>query len=166
MKQRVGIARTLLHDPQVLILDEPANGLDPRARIEMRELLLRPGGAGKTLLVTSHILPELARICHRVAIITRPAARLRHPGRDHPAAATRRTIEVLLTRADQIDRAAEVVRAGHVEAGAEVIGSRPRRWCGPRPPAARRTGRPLADLVRRRGVPSSARCRPTWRRRS
>lgn len=70
MQQRVGIARTLLHDPDVLILDEPANGLDPQARIEMRELLLRLAGEGKTLIVTSHILPELARICDTVAIIT------------------------------------------------------------------------------------------------
>ncbi|MEC8556326.1 MAG: ABC transporter ATP-binding protein [Planctomycetota bacterium] len=70
MQQRVGIARTLLHDPQVLILDEPANGLDPKARIEMREILLRLAAEGKTLIVTSHILPELARICDTVAIIT------------------------------------------------------------------------------------------------
>src|SRR5438105_8813849 len=71
MKQRVAIARTLLHDPQVLILDEPANGLDPQARIERRQLLLDLAGRGKTLLVTSHVLPELTRVCHRVAIITR-----------------------------------------------------------------------------------------------
>lgn len=70
MQQRIGIARTLLHDPEVLILDEPANGLDPTARIEMRELLLKLAANGKTLIVTSHILPELARICNRVAIIT------------------------------------------------------------------------------------------------
>ncbi len=70
MKQRVGIARTLLHDPAVLILDEPANGLDPAARIEMRGILLRLAAMGKTLIVTSHILPELSRICDVVAIIT------------------------------------------------------------------------------------------------
>ncbi|MDP6447695.1 MAG: ABC transporter ATP-binding protein, partial [Pirellulaceae bacterium] len=70
MQQRVGIARTLLHDPEVLILDEPANGLDPQARIEMRELLLNLAGMGKTLIVTSHILAELARICNQVAILT------------------------------------------------------------------------------------------------
>src|SRR5581483_9647651 len=71
MKQRVAIARTLLHDPQVLILDEPANGLDPQSRIEMRGVLLQLAERGKTLLVTSHVLPELARACHRFAIITR-----------------------------------------------------------------------------------------------
>jgi ABC-2 type transport system ATP-binding protein len=70
MKQRVGIARTLLHDPAVLILDEPANGLDPAARIDMRQILLRLAEMGKTLIVTSHILPELSRICDVVAIIT------------------------------------------------------------------------------------------------
>lgn len=71
MQQRIGIARTLLHDPEVLILDEPANGLDPEARIEMRELLLRLSELGKTLIVTSHILPELSHICDRVAILHR-----------------------------------------------------------------------------------------------
>lgn len=70
MQQRVGIARTLLHDPEVLILDEPANGLDPKARIEMRELLLKLAREGKTLIVTSHILSELARICNTVAMMT------------------------------------------------------------------------------------------------
>ena len=69
MQQRVGIARTLLHKPEVLILDEPANGLDPEARIEMRNILLRLAAEGKTLIVTSHILPELARICDKVAIV-------------------------------------------------------------------------------------------------
>ncbi len=70
MKQRVGITRTLIHDPAVIFLDEPANGLDPRARIDMRELLLRLAKMGKTLFVTSHILPELARICDKLVIIS------------------------------------------------------------------------------------------------
>ena len=69
MTQRLGLARVLLHDPQVLLLDEPASGLDPRARIEMRNLLKRLQGLGKTILVSSHILPELADICNRVGII-------------------------------------------------------------------------------------------------
>lgn len=67
--QRVGLARTLLHDPQVLLLDEPASGLDPRARIEMRNLLKRLGQMDKTVIVSSHILPELADVCTRVGII-------------------------------------------------------------------------------------------------
>lgn len=70
MQQRVGIARTLLHDPELIILDEPANGLDPRARIEMRQLLLDLADRGKTLIVTSHILPELSRICNKIAIVS------------------------------------------------------------------------------------------------
>jgi ABC-2 type transport system ATP-binding protein len=67
--QRVGIARTLLHDPQVLLLDEPASGLDPRARIEIRRLLRKLGELNKTVIVSSHILPELADVCTRVGII-------------------------------------------------------------------------------------------------
>ena len=120
MRQRVAIARTLLHDPVALILDEPANGLDPQARIEMRQLLLDLAARGKTLIVTSHILPELARICHRVAIITR--GRLRAVGTLDEIArqlSPTRTIEVLLTREEDLDRAAEVVRR-HAEPGADV----------------------------------------------
>jgi ABC-2 type transport system ATP-binding protein len=123
MRQRVGVARTLLHDPPVLILDEPANGLDPQARIEMRELLLQLAGRGKTLLVTSHILPELSRVCHRVAIVTK--GRLRAFGTlDEITRSVRqvRTVEVLLARADQIDLAERVVRSA-IEPGMEVTAS-------------------------------------------
>jgi ABC-2 type transport system ATP-binding protein len=67
--QRLGLARTLLHDPQVLLLDEPLSGLDPRARIEMRNLLRKLGQMGKTIIVSSHILPELADVCNKVGII-------------------------------------------------------------------------------------------------
>ncbi|QDT63902.1 ABC transporter ATP-binding protein [Calycomorphotria hydatis] len=67
--QRVGLARTLLHEPQVLLLDEPASGLDPRARIEIRRLLKRLGELKKTVVVSSHILPELADVCTRVGMI-------------------------------------------------------------------------------------------------
>lgn len=69
MTQRLGLARVLLHDPEVLLLDEPASGLDPRARIEMRNLIKRLRGLGKTIMVSSHILPELADICNKVGII-------------------------------------------------------------------------------------------------
>jgi ABC-2 type transport system ATP-binding protein len=71
MTQRLGLARVLLHDPQVLLLDEPASGLDPRARIEIRQLLKQLGRLGKTIMVSSHILPELADICNKVGIIER-----------------------------------------------------------------------------------------------
>lgn len=71
MTQRLGLARVLLHEPQVLLLDEPASGLDPRARIEMRGLLKELRNMGKTILVSSHILPELADICNKIGIIER-----------------------------------------------------------------------------------------------
>ena len=123
MKQRVGIARTLMHDPELLILDEPANGLDPQARIEIRQLLLDLADQGKTLLVTSHVLPELARICNVVAIITR--GRLRAFGTLEEITrqlSPRRPLEVLLTQADQIDAAIAVIRK-HIEVGAEITSS-------------------------------------------
>jgi ABC-2 type transport system ATP-binding protein len=69
MKQRVGIAKTLLHDPQVLILDEPAATIDPRARIQMRQLLRDLAALGKAVLVSSHILPELGDVCDTVGIL-------------------------------------------------------------------------------------------------
>jgi ABC-2 type transport system ATP-binding protein len=67
--QRIGLARVLLHEPQVLLLDEPASGLDPRARIEIRRLLKRLGELNKTVMVSSHILPELADVCNKVGMI-------------------------------------------------------------------------------------------------
>ena len=69
MQQRLGLARVLIHDPKVLILDEPASGLDPRARIEIRELLRELKRMGKTIMISSHILSELEEICDRVGII-------------------------------------------------------------------------------------------------
>lgn len=69
MQQRLSVARVLLHDPKVLLLDEPASGLDPRARIEMRELLKELHRMGKTILISSHILLELADLCNKVGII-------------------------------------------------------------------------------------------------
>lgn len=69
MQQRLCLAHTLVHDPQVLLLDEPASGLDPRARVELRELLRELRKLGKTILISSHILPELEELCTSVAII-------------------------------------------------------------------------------------------------
>ncbi|MEM7395662.1 MAG: AAA family ATPase, partial [Verrucomicrobiota bacterium] len=69
MKQRLGLARVLLHDPDLLLLDEPASGLDPRARIEIRELLKELRNMGKTILISSHILHELSELCTRIGII-------------------------------------------------------------------------------------------------
>lgn len=111
MQQRIGLARTLLHDPQVLILDEPANGLDPEARVEIREILLRLAQLGKTLIVTSHILPELSRICDRVAILM--GGRLRAFGTLDEImrrVTQQRRIEVQLVTAERIEQAASLVR--------------------------------------------------------
>ena len=121
MQQRVGLARTLLHDPQVLILDEPVNGLDPQARIEMRDLMIRLASFGKTLLVTSHILPELSRICDRVAILTHGKLRafgtVEEIGRQ---VSQRRTMEAHLASADQVSAAANTIREV-IEPDADVV---------------------------------------------
>jgi ABC-2 type transport system ATP-binding protein len=69
MQQRLCLAHTLVHDPQVLLLDEPASGLDPRARVELRELLRELRALGKTIVISSHILPELEELCTSVTII-------------------------------------------------------------------------------------------------
>jgi ABC-2 type transport system ATP-binding protein len=82
MTQRLGLARVLLHDPKVLLLDEPASGLDPRARIEIRGLLKELGKMGKTIMVSSHILPELADICNKVGIIERGVLQFNGPVTD------------------------------------------------------------------------------------
>jgi ABC-2 type transport system ATP-binding protein len=71
MQQRLGLARCLIHNPEVLILDEPASGLDPRARIEILEVLRQLGTMGKTVLISSHILSELRTLCNKICIIER-----------------------------------------------------------------------------------------------
>lgn len=123
MSQRIGIARTLLHDPRVIILDEPANGLDPQARIEIRELILKLAAMGKTVLVTSHILPELARICDSIAILTH--GRLRAFGTVDQIGlqiSQRRTMEAQLLSDQHVSAAATIIR-GILEADAEVTES-------------------------------------------
>ncbi len=69
LKQRLGLARVLIHDPSILVLDEPASGLDPRARVEIRELLLEIARLGKTIVFSSHILADVAELCTRVGIM-------------------------------------------------------------------------------------------------
>lgn len=120
MQQRVGIARTLLHRPEVLILDEPANGLDPEARIEMRTILLRLAAEGRTLIVTSHILPELSRICDQVAIVA--GGKLRAMGTLQEVTRTlsqRRTVEIQLLSGEGMQAAAARVKKA-LEADAEI----------------------------------------------
>ena len=71
MKQRLGLARALIHDPKLLVLDEPASGMDPRARAEMKDILRALRSMGKTVLISSHILPELSELCDSLTIIDR-----------------------------------------------------------------------------------------------
>ncbi len=71
MKQKLGIAKALIHDPEVLILDEPASGLDPKSRIELKEILRRLGKEGKTIFISSHILSEVEDICTSIGVIDR-----------------------------------------------------------------------------------------------
>lgn len=124
MQQRVALARTMMHDPEVLILDEPANGLDPQARIDMRTLLLKLSDMGKTLIVTSHILPELARVCDVVAMITK--GKLRAFGTVDSIMKDiqqRRTFEVQLLQREKVGDATKCVQswldqqAGHEKGG-------------------------------------------------
>jgi ABC-2 type transport system ATP-binding protein len=75
MTQKIGLAKTMLHDPKVLILDEPAGGLDPQARIEMREIIVNLREIGKTIMLSSHILPELGNVCDLVAIVSKSKLR-------------------------------------------------------------------------------------------
>jgi len=111
MKQRVSLARALLHEPEMLILDEPTNGLDPVARVEMREAIVKLAKAGKTVLVTSHILPELASICTEIAIITRGRLRA-HGSLSEITRQVRqvRRFEVILLNAKQAEAAQRVLR--------------------------------------------------------
>ena len=82
VRQRLYVAKTLLHDPPVLLLDEPASGLDPRARIEFRELVRELGAQGKTVLISSHILSELEAVCNKVAVIEDGRVRYAGPTRE------------------------------------------------------------------------------------
>ena len=104
--QRLGLARTLLHDPQVLLLDEPLSGLDPRARIEMRGVLRRLGQMGKTIIVSSHILPELADICNKVGIIDRGVLKVNEEVSEVIRKVRQRTIIFLSVKGD-LDAAAK-----------------------------------------------------------
>ncbi|GMU37519.1 MAG: multidrug ABC transporter ATP-binding protein [Phycisphaerae bacterium] len=105
MQQRLSIARVLLHDPRVLLLDEPASGLDPRARIEIRELLKELRRMGKTILISSHILPELADLCTTVGILEQGKLLYHGPIKDIIARAKTGT-KVCVAVTDQQDLAA------------------------------------------------------------
>src|SRR6201989_1801726 len=110
MKQRLCLAKTLVHDPPVLILDEPASGLDPRARLEMKALLNELRGMGKTILVSSHILSELADFCTSIGIIER--GKLLAAGSIQDITRQLRSHRVLKVRVldETTDRAAAIMR--------------------------------------------------------
>ncbi len=100
MKQRLGLARALVHDPELLVLDEPASGLDPRARVELRALLLELKRMGKSILISSHILSELEEVCSNIAILE--AGRLiaqGSPGEIATGLAVARRIRIRVTAA-------------------------------------------------------------------
>jgi len=121
MTQRLGLARVLLHDPQVLLLDEPASGLDPRARIEIRGLLKELRGLGKTIMVSSHILPELADICNKVGIIERGELLVNSDVADVMKRVRTRTV-LKVQVADEPDRAAKLLES-HPAVEAVDVGS-------------------------------------------
>lgn len=110
MKQRLCLAKTLVHDPPVLILDEPASGLDPRARIEVKALLKELRSMGKTILISSHILTELADCCTSIGIIER-GTMLAHGSiaEVYRKIRTHRTIEVRFT--DKMDEGLSIIRS-------------------------------------------------------
>ena len=112
MKQRLCLARALVHDPEVLILDEPASGLDPRARVELRELVRTLQGLGKTIIISSHILFELAEMCTNIAILQ--AGQLVIAGDvdtvTHQFGGGRQ-IEIHLLDTEQINQTLEIIKA-------------------------------------------------------
>ncbi len=108
MQQRLGLARTLVHDPRVLVLDEPASGLDPRARVEIREILKELQRMGKTILLSSHILSELQTVCTRLGILER--GELVAQGTMSEILAQVRDADDVLIRTDDDARAAVVAR--------------------------------------------------------
>jgi ABC-2 type transport system ATP-binding protein len=125
MQQRLSLARTLVHDPRLLVLDEPASGLDPRARVDLREILLELGRQGKSVVISSHILPELGDLCDRVAIIE--AGRMLAQGTQDEIRARARAVTTVSARVlggpEALGRAVEVA-AAHGGIGPRAEGDR------------------------------------------
>ena len=122
MQQRLCLAKTLVHDPPVLILDEPASGLDPRARVEMKALLKELQKMGKTILVSSHILPELADFCNKIGIIERGRLLASGPVNDVIRSIRQnRVIEIVV--ADKSE-ACEVILAHHSQVRNLTVGDK------------------------------------------
>lgn len=114
MKQRLGLARCLVHDPDVLLLDEPASGMDPRARIELREILRELSSLNKTILISSHILPELAEMCTHIGII-----------RDGEMLAEGSVDEVIATLAGSARLRVRLVHGASTEEASAILAARP-----------------------------------------
>jgi ABC-2 type transport system ATP-binding protein len=120
--QRLGLARTLLHDPQVLLLDEPLSGLDPRARIEMRNLLRKLGQLGKTIIVSSHILPELADVCNKVGIIDRGELKVNATVDEVLRRVRQHTVLVIQPATPEMMKRTEQLLSGHAKVQSLAIG--------------------------------------------
>jgi ABC-2 type transport system ATP-binding protein len=112
MKQRLCLARSLVHDPDLLILDEPASGLDPRARVEMKEILKQLQTMGKTIIISSHILPELAEICTEIGII------------DHGKLAAEGTVQEIMRRLEK-NRILQMKPLKHMDKLCQVLQEQP-----------------------------------------
>ena len=119
MQQRIGLARVLVHDPQILLLDEPASGLDPRARIEMMAILQELQRLGKTIIISSHILSELETLCNRVAIIEKGGLIYSGPVQGVQSQFSKKQA-YRVGVADNIDRAMELLRERTEVAVAEL----------------------------------------------
>ena len=165
MKQRLSLARALVHDPEVLILDEPASGLDPRARIDLRTLLLTLRDMGKTVLISSHILPELQEVCTDVAIMeARPAAGRRRAAR---RSSTSSAAAAASSSASPAARSARYTVADDAEQAAPA--ARPARRGPRRASSSARTAatsRSCSSPSRRGWCSDESRSRSTHRRRA
>jgi ABC-2 type transport system ATP-binding protein len=113
MKQRLSLARALVHDPDLLILDEPASGLDPRARVQLRELIAELSRLGKTVIISSHILAELEGICSHMAVIDDGVVKAQGSMDEIRAAATGSRRVAARVPDDRVDEAIEVLAAAH-----------------------------------------------------
>jgi ABC-2 type transport system ATP-binding protein len=129
-KQRLGLVRALVHDPAVLLLDEPASGLDPRSRVELRDLLRRLAGEGRAVVVSSHILSDLEEVADRVVFVDAGRTVGQHAVRDLPAARSLRTYRLRALDPSALRQALEQAGVGWTEAGqagldVEVLGGEP-----------------------------------------
>ncbi len=129
-KQRLGLVRALVHDPGVLLLDEPASGLDPRSRVELRDLLRRLAGEGRAVVVSSHILSDLEEVADRVVFVDAGRTVGQHAIGDLPAARALRTYRLRALDPEALRQALERAGVGWSEAGragvdVDVLGGEP-----------------------------------------